>query len=211
MVVQFRVFISDEGGHLFGGHAMNKENLLKMITGLSILYDKGNADKFRRNDGANKLRGRRVNLCQLMQPIVAQEIISDRMFQQQGFLARTLICRAESSVKVYQQINLSADPAMKRYWQRCRHLLRKEVALFGKQKNEVRPKRLKLSAEAKAVYIKFHDEIQIGLAPNGRLYPVKSFAAKAHDHALRIAATLAFFMILSASGSLVNGLKTQSK
>ena len=185
--------LSDEGGLFFGGHGMNPDNQLKMITGLCKLYDKGEADKFRRGDGASKFSKRRVNFCQLMQPVVADGVLDSRLMQEQGFLARNLIASPAPTKKTYQQTDLSKDKYIQRYWAQCTELLERELPLCEGGRSGVSPRPLWLSKQAKQIYIAFHDEIQGKLAPGKRYHSIKPFAAKAHDHALRVAATLAFF------------------
>lgn len=70
---------------------MQKEHAAKTAGGLSSLWDRGEADRVRTGDGAHKLYGKRLSMHLLMQPIIAERVLSDTLLQGQGFLARCLI------------------------------------------------------------------------------------------------------------------------
>src|SRR4051794_32794372 len=53
--------------------------------------------------------------------------------------------------------------------------------------NELSPRTLSLSAEAAALWRQFFDHIEGQSGRNGELWPVRDFAAKAAEHAARIA------------------------
>lgn len=57
---------SDEGGRFFGGHAMNRDNQIKTIGGLSSLWDARPVNRSRAGDGSMVLYGKRVSLHPLI-------------------------------------------------------------------------------------------------------------------------------------------------
>ncbi|NCA72744.1 MAG: DUF3987 domain-containing protein, partial [Sphingobacteriia bacterium] len=82
---------SDEGGLLIGGHALNSDNALKTLARWCKLWDGSPYDRVRGGDGSGVLYGRRMALHQLAQPDVMTTLLSDRMANGQGFLARCLV------------------------------------------------------------------------------------------------------------------------
>ena len=82
---------SDEGGLLIGGHALNSENALKTMARWCKLWDGSPFDRVRAGDGAGVLYGRRMAFHQLAQPDVMATLLSDRMANGQGLLARCLV------------------------------------------------------------------------------------------------------------------------
>ena len=87
---------SDEGGRFFGGHAMNRDNLLKTLAGLSSLWDGKEISWMRAGDGDMLLYGRRLSLHLMMQEVVLSQLISNPIFDLQGFLPRCLIAFPQS-------------------------------------------------------------------------------------------------------------------
>lgn len=63
---------SDEAGGFIGGHAMNSDNRLKTMAGLSRLWNGEPIDRTRAGDGATTYRGRRLAAHLMVQPIAAR-------------------------------------------------------------------------------------------------------------------------------------------
>jgi hypothetical protein len=64
--------------------------------------------------------------------------------------------------------------------------------------NELEPRSITLDDDAKAVWVQFHDHIEALCKAGRELAPVRGFAAKAAEHAARIAGILTLFDDLSA-------------
>lgn len=79
---------SDEGGLLIGGHALNSDNALKTMARWCKLWDGAPFARVRAGDGAGILYGRRMALHQLAQPEVMTTLLSNRIANGQGLLAR---------------------------------------------------------------------------------------------------------------------------
>ena len=73
--------------------------------------------------------------------------------------------------------------------------------------NELIPRPIPVALEAKAVWIRFHDWIQEHLHHGGIFRPISGIAAKAAEHALRLAATLALVDNLNASAISLEQVK----
>lgn len=186
---------SDEGGRFLGGHAMNTENALATVAGLSRLWDGKPIDRVRVGDGAIKLYGRRFS-CHLMgQPAIMASLIADPKAQAQGFLSRCLIVTPESKIgaRLYRGVDLSQSDAMIRYHARLRALLERKPAVEDAnhpvKRAQLTPRRLIVSSQAKRIYVDFHDSVELAMA--GPLKELRAFANKAPEHLLRVAGALA--------------------
>jgi len=197
---------SSEGGRFFGGFAMNLENRLKTLAGLSDLWDGRPLTRTRAGDGSVTLYGRRCCAHLLMQPLVAENILGDPLAHDQGFLSRCLIIAPESALGsqayVSQDLNQQADYG--RYCARITTILQVPLPFkpdpeTGKPTNELVTKQLQISPDAKRDWIDFHDWIQENLRPDGPYLPISGIAAKAAEHALRLAGTLTLVENLEAT------------
>jgi hypothetical protein len=189
---------SDEAGRFFGGYAMSADHRLKTLAGLSSLWDGRPLTRTRAGDGASTLYGRRVCAHLLMQPLVAENILTDPLAHDQGFLSRCLIAAPESTLgaQTYVAQDLSSEANYGRYCARLTTILQAKLPLridpkTGKPTNELTPRALSVSPDGKEIWIRFHDWVQDHLKPGGVFRPISGIAAKAGEHALRLAGTLA--------------------
>ena len=186
---------SDEGGRFFGGHAMNQDNRLKTLAGLSSLWDGKEISRMRSGDGEMLLYGKRLSLHLMIQEVVLSQLISNPLFDLQGFLPRCLIVfpKTMAGNRVYVEEDLNSDPAIKRFNHAINHLLDSNSSggTSLAPKNEVTPRQINLTEEAKKAWISFHDKNDEALAEGNPHYPIRRFASKAPEHILRIACTLA--------------------
>jgi len=189
---------SSEGGRFFGGFAMSQDHRLKTLAGLSEIWDGRPINRTRSGDKSFTLYGRRLSAHLLMQPVVAETVLADPLAHEQGFLSRCHIAAPESMLgeQTYSSQDLTREPAYGRYCAQIATILqtplpRKTDPVTGQPTNELTPRHLPVASEAKAVWVRFHDWIQEHLRPDGMFRPISSIAAKAAEHALRLAGTLA--------------------
>ncbi len=197
---------SSEGGRFFGGYAMNLENRLKTLAGLSDLWDGRPLTRTRVGDGSVTLYGRRCCAHLLMQPLVAETILADPLAHDQGYLSRCLIIAPESSLgsQTYVAQDLNQQVPYGRYCARMTAILESKLPFkidqeTGKPTNELVTKPLQIAPDAKADWINFHDWVQSYLHPDGIYRPISGIAAKAAEHALRLAGTLTLMENLDAT------------
>jgi hypothetical protein len=109
---------SDEGGRFFGGHAMNRDNQIKTIAGLSSLWDGKEISRMRSGEGSVVLYGRRLALHLMIQEVILERLMSNRMAEYQGFLPRCLISYPLSTAgnRPYVEEDLNHNPDLVRYW-----------------------------------------------------------------------------------------------
>lgn len=189
---------SDEGGRFIGGHAMSVENRLKTAAGLSELWGGKPISRTRGGDGNSLICGRRVSLHLMVQPSVSAELLGDPTLQDQGLLSRTLVVRPESTIgtRDYKEADPYEQDAMKKYFARMLEVLREPLPTDTGALNELKPSALEprtlaIASDALKPWIGFHDHIEHLMAPDRELAPIRGLAAKAAEHALRLAGILA--------------------
>jgi len=182
----------DDAGEFLGGHSMSPEHRVKTAASMSKLWDVGEFDRVRGADGGSKYYGKRLALHLMMQPVIAEMVLSDEVLTGQGFLARCLLSWPASTIgtRTYVETDLSADSAMRRYWDRVGEFLKRTPALRPDTRNELEPRCLALTPEAKRRWIDIHNLIEIDTAEAGSWAGVRPWAAKAPAQVLRIAGIL---------------------
>lgn len=191
---------SDEGGRFLGGYAMSEDHRLKTMAGLSSLWDGRPITRTRGSDGHVTLYGRRVAMNLLVQPAVADVLFGNRLAHEQGFLSRCLVSRPLSPLgdQKYVERDHTEDPAYRRYFARLMDILETELPWerMGQGDEErnaggLKPRELQVDPDAKPTWIAFHDWVQDHLKEDGFLRAISGLAAKAPEHALRLAGVLA--------------------
>lgn len=181
---------NDDAGDFIGGHAMNRDNRTKSAAGFSRLWGSGEFSRVRSGDGATKSFGLRLALHLMLQPVVAESVLSDDILTGQGFLARCLLSWPDSTIgkRKYVPVDLSDDPAFLAYWRRMHLLLAMEQPLRPGTRNELEPRALRLDSAAKRRWMEVADAIELGTA---REYAeVKAWASRGAAQVLRIAGVL---------------------
>ena len=181
---------TDEGGRFVGGHAMNSENALKTAAGISSLWDRGSAKRTRSADGHSSIYGKRLSMHLMLQGVVADMLMGNTMFREQGWLSRMLISWPTSTVgdRAYVSENIFDDPAVKSYHQTCFSMLERDLPM--NENRELTPPILELSTSAKKLWIPFHDYCDKHAGSGGDLEIVRGLANKAPEHAARLAGIL---------------------
>jgi len=181
---------NDDAGDFLGGHAMNKDNRTKSAASFSKLWDSGRFDRVRAGDGAAKYYGRRLALHLMVQPIIAESVLSDDVLTGQGFLARCLLAWPASTIgtREYQDVDLSHDPDLARYWVRMRDLLAAAPPLQQGTRNELQPRVLKLASDAMAYWVEVKNAIEAAML--GDYAGIHAWASKGGSQVARIAGVL---------------------
>ena len=183
---------SDEGGRFLGGHGMNDENQQKTVTGLCELWDGKPVTRVRATDASTVIYGKRLSLHLMVQPIIAEGVFANRLLLEQGFLARCLVCWPTSTIgtRTYKAVDITQDKGVQAYNSAMKTLLETPPALAAGRQNELDPRELSLSREAKRRWVAFHDHVERQLAEGGPLEGVRGFGNKAAEHAARLAGVL---------------------
>jgi hypothetical protein len=190
---------SDEGGSFVGGHAMNTDNRVKTMSGLSQLWNGDPVDRTRAGDGATTYRGRRLVVHLMIQPVVARPLLSDHEASGQGFLARFLITEPNSHIGT--RLRRDQDPESRMEVEAFARKLHSTLDLAiptGENPQELTPRSLPLSAAARELLWLYHDEVERAQASGGALEQVRAFGSKATEQAARIAGVLTLWGNLGA-------------
>src|SRR6185295_4257432 len=94
------------------------------------------------------------------------------------------------------------DGDLKRYGARLLDILETPLPLASGKANELAPRALPLSPEARRLWSAFADHVEKSIAPNGELERVRGLANKLPEHAARLAAVLALVRDID-SGEIV--------
>jgi hypothetical protein len=186
---------ASEGGAFIGGHGFSEEAKLRTAAGLSLLWDDGRLTRVRATEGVTALAGRRVALHLQAQPDVAARVFSDPVLADQGLLSRILVIAPDTrqGQRFWKDVSPEADKAASVYVEYVNRLLRRPMPLKEGTRNELQPRPVPLSPEARQLWIEFADDVERKLGPLGDLQPISGFAAKLAEHAARIAGVLAMF------------------
>lgn len=182
----------DEGGQFLGSSTMSRDNRLKAVTTLSSLWDGSPIDRARSMAGESlRAYDRRLSLHLMLQPYLAMQLLSDPLLQGQGILGRCLMTWPTSLAgqRSYQAVDLSKDPALKRYQHRLSALFHQPWSLSADGALLLSP--LTLSPLARRRWIDLHDAIESQLGEFGELASVRPSGSKAADNLLRVAGILA--------------------
>jgi hypothetical protein len=185
---------SDEGGQFFGGHAMNPDNALKTMAGLSKFWDGSPIKRTRAANGESWAGFNRRLSCHLLtQPIVASGVLTDQLMQQQGILARFLIASGDHRFgqRPYHRPSSDDLTAIENYQAAITVLLEKpwvEDEDGGLILTTIRP-----SQDAMNLWITAYNAIEGELADGGEYQAIRPAASKAAENIARIAGVLAAF------------------
>lgn len=190
---------TDEGGGFIGGHAMNADNKLKTIAGLSRLWNGDPIDRTRAGDGAQVYRGRRLALHLMAQPIAARPLLSDPLANGQGFLARFLITEPPSLIgtRLRRGHSAASDLAVSAFAVMLRANLEAPLPTSANPQ-ELTPPRLVLSPQARELLWRYHGAVEASQAHGGPMEHVRAFASKAVEQAARLAGVLTLWADLDA-------------
>lgn len=185
---------SDDAGEFLGGYSMSKENKTRTAASLSKLWDKGAFDRVRAkaDETAGKHYGKRCALHFMLQPVIAETVLSDDVLAGQGFLPRCLLAWPDSTIgsREHTPGNLNDNPAIRRYWAKIHALLDKPYPLADGTHNELDLPALELSPDARALWIRVYNAVEHKQADNGEYAPIRAWGSKAASQVLRMAGVL---------------------
>jgi len=184
---------SDEAGAVFGGHSFSAEKKLATVAALSGLFDgSGIRARARAGDERGGLEAHfdvRLTSHWLMQPGPAHDAMHDAVLGEQGFWPRTLLATPSPGLpRKYRPFDPSKSADVGRYWQRTTELITQPfVAHEYREIITCSPAADKLVGEF------FETTERASRRQDGRLAPIRAWAARSTEHLLRIAGVLAVF------------------
>lgn len=182
--------LSAEAGAILGGHAMSADTLMRNLALLNVLWDGGEIRVDRRTKESFSLRGKRLTFGVMIQEATLRDFIERArgLARGTGFLARFLVCWPQSTqgTRTYRKAPEHL-PALDAFSGRIRELLSSRPAM---ESGELTPVDLPLSAAARDVWIKFHDDVERELGDRGELRDIRDVASKAAENVARVAGLL---------------------
>ena len=196
--------LSAEAGAVFGAHGMGQDTILRNLALLNVLWDGGEMAIDRRSKPSFVLRGRRLTFGLMVQPEALRDFLerAGTLPRGTGFIARFLIAWPGSTqgTRAYRPAP-EAMPQVALFGERIRALLAQPLATDAH--GCLTPAVLDLSPQARAEWIRFHDEVERELGARGAFRGVRDVAAKAAENVARLAA---LFHVLEhgASGTIAS-------
>lgn len=186
---------SAEGGVFTGSHGMSDDNKLRTAAMLSELWDGKPVKRIRAMDGVTILPGRRLSLHVMIQPEAAAVFMSDATLRDQGLLSRILVAAPPSlaGARFYRDAAPEDDASIRTYGARLLSVLETPATMAEGKRNELQPRELTFSAEAREIWITFFDHVEGMIGSEDDVRGVQDFAAKAAEHAARIAGVLTLY------------------
>ncbi|MBT00622.1 MAG: hypothetical protein CMI01_18415 [Oceanospirillaceae bacterium] len=188
-----------EGGNFYCGHGMSDESRGRMVTMTSDIWDGNPVTRTRGAAGESSvLRGVRVTIHIMIQPVIADDVLGDPFLINQGFLPRHLIYRAPTKAGTRFLSNRpvdedpSEDPVIQAYWGRLAEMLDREL-VTDPASGALELETLEIRGDAWLQWRKLFDGIEAESGPKGRYWEIRAFASKAAENAARIAGVLAAF------------------
>lgn len=193
--------MTDEGGQIIGGYAMKPENALKSSAAFSNFWDGKPVSRSRASSEPTILYGKRLSMHLMVQPGVAQGVLGNPVIKDQGLLSRMLVVWPESKIGNRLIVNdparvekmSAAQETMNEYVRRIEELLNVELPLHPGTRSDLSPRVLKLSDAARAKLVAFYNNVEKASRKGGAFEYITGLAAKAPEHAARIAAVLALY------------------
>jgi putative DNA primase/helicase len=179
---------SDEAGLVIGSHGMNDDNLMGFIGLLNRLWDGNDFDRSRLTTKSAYVRGRRLTVSLMLQPVVLKRLLSagDGASRGMGWIARTLITWPASTIGSRPYHDASEMPALDAFHDRICELL--ELPLPAEGAGLIlTPPSVSLSPPAFRIWRCLHDDVEAQLSRVGEFASVPDIGAKIAENAARIA------------------------
>lgn len=185
--------ISDEGGTVFGGHAMGKDSVMRNLSGLNSVWG-GDALRIdRRTKESFVVENPRLTVhIQIQEPTLSKFMEkNESLARGSGFFARFLISQPLSTQgsRLYKEPPANS-PHLTAFQNRITEIL-EEPTPFDEAGN-LEPRLMVLSGSAKRRWVEAFNEIEKSLAVGGEFEDVRDFASKAADNAVRLSALFSF-------------------
>lgn len=183
---------NDEGGIFLGGFGMSAESRMRTVSGFSALWDGSAVTRTRSGDGTATISHRRFACHLMVQPVLATPLLADPLAAQQGFLPRFLMVSPASQIGRrigHEPSQLSMD-TVAAFATRITDLLELPFPTVSGSRQELAPRLLPLSPEAKSMLRSYYEEVEMAQAPFHEFSEVRAFASKSAEQAARIAAVL---------------------
>ena len=180
---------SSEGGTIFGGIGMNRENLMGSLAFLNKAWDAESQAMTRKQTQSSYIDHYRLSFLIATQKESLRVWLSKSvgLAEGMGFLARFLICIPRSQIghRLYKRAP-SYTPYLDKF-------LNSSLDSIRKKSDLTKPKILKLSENAHEIWVEYFDKIERSQAKDGKYENHTAAASKSAEQAARIAAVFTLF------------------
>lgn len=185
---------SDDGASWLGGYSMSDENSSSTGASLSHLWD-GKPVKRVRATGFELHYGRRLSVHLMVQPGVALKLFGNKALRDQGMMSRMLVSypRSIRGKRFWREPTDQSWADLAAYHEKLAARLRLGMKFKDQSTRELDLEVLKLSPEARKLWIEFSNHCEEQMAPGARYEDIGDFASKMPENAARLAAVLSFF------------------
>lgn len=184
---------SSEGGAVLGSHGMTGDSAIRNMARLNDLWSGQEIQSDRRTSESWKTRGARLTVGLQVQESTLRAFFdkSAGLARGTGFLARFLVAWPQSTQGTRMFKDAPTNwPKLATYHQRIERILSVPLAI---DEGALTPALMPLSAEAKALWVTYHDEVEKRLSVGGEYADVRDVASKSADNAARLAALFQIF------------------
>ena len=131
----------------------------------------------------------------MLQPKLAAGWLSNAGLRDQGLFSRLLIAAPDTLAgqRFHCEVPDADHATVKRFQHRVLKLLELRAAVQEDDAAALDPRKLLMTAKAKAAFWSFYNSIEQQVGPGGRLDAVRSLANKIGEHAARLAAVLLLY------------------
>jgi hypothetical protein len=184
---------SAEGAQFLNGHGFSHEAKLRTAAAFATLWDGKELRSVRAGDGMRGVVGRRLACHAMIQPDAARGVLSDPVLRDQGFLSRFLPAAIESMAggRMWKEPAAGIEPALRRYTAVMLDIFEIPQLAANAQGNELTPRELPLSPEAREIWIEFYNDVERDMGKGQRFAEIQDVGSKAAEQAARIAGVLA--------------------
>ena len=186
--------MSSEAGVVLGSHGMGKDSVMRNLGLLNQLWDGKALTVDRRSTESFTVAGARLTIGLQVQEPTLTEFFSrtGALSRGTGFLARFLLAWPPSTQGQRPFTQAPTHwPYLTRFHDRLRAILESTAPV--NERGELTPQIMRLSAQAHAAWVDFHNAVEAELASGGELYDVRDVASKSADNAARLAALFQAF------------------
>lgn len=186
--------ISAEAGTIFGSHGMKSDAVMSNLAQANTMWDGGSIQRGRIGSGEMHVEGMRVTMGLQVQPGVLDAFVQKTggLARGIGYFARFLFSRPVSTQGSRLFVEASEhQPARAAFCNRMTTLLAVE-AVFDEY-GRLAPDYLGFDADARRVWVNFHNEVEEQLRGDEVYSGIKDVASKAADNAARLACCLHVF------------------
>lgn len=200
-----QLMMTEEGGTLVGGYAMSKDHRRRTAGIFNQLWDASTLDRPRQGS-RERVRDRRFSMHIMIQPKIAEDLVSDPLLVDMGLSARFLICEPDSLVSK-RPLKEPSDRAVELCDEVAGHVERLilyvprakpqyeeeegQPLIYNPTGDGLEPPVLYLNDDAFPLWKDFYNEVESELL--GKYQSIVGFASKSAEHAIRLAAVFSLF------------------